>query len=134
MKILLDTHIAVWAITDDDRLSEKARKLLLDPQNRIYLSAVSVLEVNNKRKSKANNLAFTTAQFVEYCRIAGYIELPLLSEHLLNENSLRWKGPGEEHKDPYDRILLAQAKTEGLHLMTHNGKIRLFDESCVLPV
>ena len=76
MKILLDTHIAVWAITDDDRLSEKARKLLLDPQNRIYLSAVSVLEVNNKRKSKSNNLEFTTAQFVEYCRIAGYIELP----------------------------------------------------------
>ncbi len=134
MKILLDTHIALWAITDDARLSEKARKLLLDPRNRIYLSAVSVLEVNNKRKSKSNNLEFTTAQFVEYCRIAGYIELPLLAEHLLAENELRWKGTGEEHRDPYDRLLLAQARAEGFRLMTHDSKIPLFDETCVLAV
>ena len=51
MNILLDTHIAVWAITDDPRLSEKARELILDPDNSIYWSAVSTLEVNNKRKA-----------------------------------------------------------------------------------
>ena len=75
MNILLDTHIAVWAITDDPRLTAKARNLLLDPSNNIFISAVSTLEVNNKRKSKSNNLEFTTEQFIESCEEAGYIEL-----------------------------------------------------------
>ena len=134
MNILLDTHIAVWAITDDPRLSSKARKLLLDPDNNIYISAVSTLEVNNKRKSKSNNLEFTTEQFIESCDEAGYIQLPLHSKHFPAENNLSWKGPGEEHKDPYDRLLIAQAKTENFRLMTHDSKITLFDERCILPV
>ena len=58
MNILLDTHIAVWAIVDDPRLSVKARNLLLDPDNTIYFSSVSTLEVNNKTKSK--NYRFMT--------------------------------------------------------------------------
>ena len=65
MNILLDTHIAVWAITDDPRLSARAREIILDPDNSIYISAVSTLEVNNKRKSKKNNLEFTTEEFIE---------------------------------------------------------------------
>ena len=134
MNILLDTHIAVWAITDDLRLSAKARRLLLDPDNNIYISAVSTLEVNNKRKSKSNNLEFTTEQFINCCEAAGYIQLPLHSKHFLAENTLLWKGPGEEHKDPYDRLLIAQAKSENFRLMTHDSKIPFFDERCIIPV
>ena len=134
MNILLDTHIAIWAITDDPRLSAKARKILLDPDNNIYISAVSTLEVNNKRKSKSNNLEFTTEQFIDCCEEAGYIQLPLHSRHFLAENALRWKGPGEEHRDPYDRLLLAQAKAENFRLITHDSKIPLFDEKCIIPV
>ena len=117
MNILLDTHIAVWAITDDPRLS-----------------AVSTLEVNNKRKSRSNNLEFTTAEFIESCDAAGYIPLPLQSRHFLAENTLRWSGEGAEHKDPYDRLLLAQAKAENYHLMTHDRMIPLFQEKCVIAV
>lgn len=134
MNILLDTHIAVWAITDDPRLSEKARELILDPDNSIYWSAVSTLEVNNKRKSKHNNLDFTTADFIDSCIAAGFIELPLRSEHFLAENALSWAGIGEEHKDAFDRLLLAQAKTDHLYLMTHDHMIPLFQEKCVLSV
>ena len=134
MNILLDTHIAIWAITDDSRLSAKARKMLLDPDNNIYVSAVSTLEVNNKRKSKSNNLEFTTEQFIDSCDDAGYLQLPLHSKHFIAENTLRWKGPGEEHKDPYDRLLVAQAKAENFRLMTHDSKIQYFDEKCILQV
>ena len=134
MNILLDTHIAVWAITDDPRLSNKAREIILDPDNSLYLSAVSTLEVNNKRKSKKNNLEFTTDEFIESCEGAGYIQLPLQSKHLKAENTLKWGGEGEEHKDPYDRLLLAQAKAEDLRLMTHDKMICLFDEKCILEV
>lgn len=134
MNILLDTHIAVWAITDDPRLSARAREIILDPDNSIYISAVSTLEVNNKRKSKKNNLEFTTEEFIESCNDAGYIQLPLQSKHLQIENTLKWGGSGEEHKDPYGRLLLAQAKAENLRLMTHDQMISLFDEKCILEV
>ena len=134
MNILLDTHIAIWALTDDHRLTKKARDLLMDASNNIYISSVSTLEVNNKRKSKSNNLEFTTEQFVDCCEEAGYIELPLLSRHFFAENQLKWAGEGEEHKDPYDRLLLAQAKSEKYRFMTHDSKIALFDENCIIRV
>ena len=134
MKILLDTHIAVWAIVDDPRLSQNARDLLLDPDNTIYFSAVSTLEVNNKTKSKKNNLEFTTREFIENCEMAGFVELPLLSKHFRNESSLKWGGSGEEHKDLYDRLLLSQAKTENIRFMTHDAMIRQFAEKCIIAV
>ena len=134
MNILLDTHIAIWAITDDPRLSGKARAMILDPENSIYISAVSTLEVSMKRRSRRNNLAFTTEEFIECCEEAGYIQLPLQSKHMAAESTLRWAGEGGEHKDPYDRLLLAQAKAEGFRLMTHDEMIPLFDEKCVLSV
>ena len=133
MNILLDTHIAVWAIVDDPRLSQKARDLLLDPDNTFYFSAVSTLEVNNKTKSKKNNLEFTTQDFVENCEMAGFVELPLLSKHFRNESALKWDGAGE-HKDPYDRLLLSQAKTENFRFMTHDSMIRQFAEKCIIAV
>lgn len=134
MNILLDTHIAIWAITDDPRLSERAREIILDIGNNIYISAVSTLEVNNKRKSRNNNLEFTTEEFIACCEEAGYIQLPLESRHIAAENSLRWANEGAEHKDPYDRILLAQAKTENMHLLTHDQMIPMYDEKCVISV
>ena len=134
MNVLLDTHIAIWALTDDSRLSKKARDILLDIDNTVYVSAVSTLEVNNKRKSKNNNLEFTTAEFIEYCEAAGFIQLPLQSKHFLAENTLKWGGKGNEHKDPYDRLLLAQAKADNYHLITHDKMIPLFDEKCILSV
>ena len=134
MNILLDTHIAIWAIVDDPRLSPKARQLILDPDNNLYLSALSTFEVRNKARNPKNNLEFTVQQFLDSCREAGFLPLPLTSEHILSEGLLKWGGSGEEHKDPYDRLLLAQAKAENYHLMTHDEKIRLFDEKCVLYV
>lgn len=130
----MDTHIAVWAIVDDPRLSEKARNLLLDPDNTIYFSAVSVLEVNNKTKSRKNDLEFSTQEFVENCELAGFIELPLLSKYFWGESSLKWNGEGEEHKDPYDRLLLSQAKSENFRFMRHDEMIRHFDEKCIIAV
>ena len=56
MNILLDTHIALWAISDDERLSEEAKEIILDPDNTIYYSAVSVWEVLLKHNSTSNNL------------------------------------------------------------------------------
>ena len=134
MNILLDTHIAIWAITDDKRLTKKARDLLLDPANNLYYSAASVFEVDMKTKSRKNNLEFTTDDFVEMCHEAGYTHSPLKETHLTAANKLIWTGEGEEHLDPFDRILLAQAITENMHFMTSDKKIPKFRQSCVIGV
>ena len=134
MNIILDTHIAVWSILDDPRLSDHAREILLDPGNNIYYSAVSTLEVSLKRKSKSNNLEFTTEDFVNACEDAGFIQLPLLSKHLIAEESLNWGGNGAEHRDPFDRLLVSQAKIENYSLMTHDHMIPMFDEKGIIAV
>lgn len=84
--------------------------------------------------SRKNDLEFSTQEFVENCELAGFIELPLLSKHFWGESSLKWNGEGEEHKDPYDRLLLSQAKSENFRFMTHNEMIRHFDEKCIIAV
>ena len=134
MNILLDTHIAVWAITDDPRLSQKARDLLLDTGNNIYYSSISTMEIALKRRSRSNNLEFTTDDFVSYCENAGYIQLPFRSEHILAEEKLNWKGKGAEHQDPFDRFLLAQAKVEKFSFMTHDHEIPSFDVKGIISV
>ena len=138
MNILIDTHIAVWAATDDPRLSKKARDLLLNPGNNIYFSSVSAMEISIKRKSKnkkkADELHVTTEEFVNDCRESGYIELPLNSSHIVAEEALKWGGDGDEHRDPFDRLLLAQAKVEKYSFMTHDHMIPMFDEKGIIKV
>ena len=134
MNILLDTHIIIWALTDDRRLTKKARDLLLDPGNNLYYSSASVFEVDMKTKSRKNNLEFTTEDFVEMCHEAGYIPSSLKESHLIAANKLVWEGKGEEQKEPFDRILLAQAITENMRLMTSDEKIPNFKQNCVIKV
>jgi PIN domain nuclease of toxin-antitoxin system len=134
MNILLDTHIAVWAITDDRRLNKTARDYLLDPGNNIYYSAASVLEVDMKTKSRNNNLEFSTDDFIEYCNDAGYIHSPLKGVHITAANKLIWDDGSEEHRDPFDRILLSQAISENMSFMTSDDKIPHFRQNCVISV
>ena len=134
MNILLDTHIAIWALTNDRRLSEKARNLILDPGNNLYYSTASVFEVDIKTKSRHNNLEFTTEDFVEMCHAAGYIPSPLKEECITAANHLIWDESDDENRDPFDRILLAQAITEGMHFMTADEKITHFKQNSVIQV
>ena len=134
MNILLDTHIAIWAINDDKKLSEIARSILLDPDNNLFYSAASVVEVDWKIRSKSNNLDFTLAEFIRMCHDSEYFPLPLKEEYIAAANNLIWDGDGFEHKDPFDRMLLAQAMTEGMKFMTHDEKIATFRQDCVILV
>ena len=134
MNILLDSHIAIWAVLDDKRLKKKAREYLLDEGNNIYYSAASVFEVDIKKKSRNDNLEFNTDEFIELCEESGYIQLPLSAEAIAFANHLEWIGTGSEHQDPFDRILLAQAIVENMHFMTSDSKIPQFKQNCVIDV
>ena len=134
MNLLLDTHIAIWALNDDSALSEKARKLILDPDNTIYYSAVSVWEVLLKHARRPDNIPFDETDFSEGCREAGFLPLGLSDKHILTVRTLSRPEGAKEHKDPFDRLLLAQAKAENLFFLTHDELIPGYGEKRVIPV
>lgn len=134
MNILLDTHIALWAINNHRNLSEKARVLISDPDNTIYFSSVSVWEVLLKHDSPKNNLTLTPEEFVEYCEEAGYFQLNMKSRHVLTAAALDISKVDKEHRDPFDRLLLAQAKAENYSFLTHDYRLPFYSESCVIKV
>ena len=134
MNLLLDTHIAIWALNDDPALSEKARKLILDPDNTIYYSTVSVWEVLLKHTRRPGNIPFDESDFSEGCREAGFVPLSLTDKHVLAVHTLSRPNYIKEHNDPFDRLLLAQAKVENLSFLTHDELITGYEEKCVIPV
>ncbi|MBQ4187480.1 MAG: type II toxin-antitoxin system VapC family toxin [Firmicutes bacterium] len=134
MNLLLDTHIAVWALNDDPALSEKARELILDPDNTIYYSTISVWEVLLKHSRHPENIPFTEKDFSEGCREAGFVPLALSDKHILAVSSLSRPANLKEHNDPFDRLLLAQAKVENLSFLTHDELIPGYNEKSIIPV
>lgn len=134
MNLLLDTHIAIWALNDDPALSDKARTLILDPDNTIYYSAVSTWEIQLKHARRPDNISFDEADFVEGCREAGFIPLGLADKHILAVHTLSRPADAKEHNDPFDRLLLSQAKVENLSFLTHDELIPDYREKCVIPV
>ena len=134
MNLLLDTHIALWALNDDPSLSEKAKELILDPDNTIYYSTVSVWEVLLKHARRPNNLELDSARFVEYCHEAGFIPLSLYDKHVLTVESLSRPDNAPPHNDPFDKLLIAQAKSENLSFLTHDSLIPYYEEKCIISV
>lgn len=134
MKILLDTHIALWALYDVKQLSEKAKQIISNPNNTIYYSSVSSWEVllKHERKSKGNLPDVVT--FLKDCKRAGYESLGLNDHHVAAVNSLMLQRESPEHKDPFDKLLLAQAKSDNFYFLTHDSKMVYYDEACVIIV
>ncbi len=134
MKILLDTYILIWLIADDSRLKETARSLLQDEDNEFFYSAISVWEIAIKQHLHPDEFTFSLDQLIQIARESDVQFLPLLETHALTWGSLQMKGGEPEHKDPFDRILVCQAISEGMKFMTHDSKIPLFDTDCVIEV
>ena len=134
MNLLLDTHIAIWALNDDAALSQKARDLILDPDNSIYYSTVSVWEIMLKHARRPNNIPFNERDFVEGCKEAGFFPLTLADKHVLAVHTLSRPAWVKEHNDPFDRLLLSQAKVENLSFITHDELIFDYQEKCIISV
>ncbi len=118
MKLLLDTHLLLWAAREPERLPAMARKLISDPQNELVFSAISIWEAGIK--SSLDRPAFRTdARMLRRALLDnGYVELRLTSEHAVSIDLLP-----PIHKDPFDRILIAQAAVEGITLLTNDRKL-----------
>ena len=123
MKVLLDTQIALWALTDSPRLSAKARERILDPENMVFFSAASVWEIAIKHRLARADMPVSGADAAKLFREAGYIELPVTALHAAATEDL-----SAHHADPFDRILIAQARCEPLRLLTHDRHLLAYGD------
>lgn len=134
MRLLLDTHIILWALDDNPQLSDQAKALIVDRKNDIYYSSASVWETTIKYMAKPDKIHISGSKLSELCRKMGYRMLPIADNHVKALETLIYHNPSQEHHDPFDRIMVAQAKADGLKFMTHDSKIPFYDEECVIFV
>ena len=113
MKLLLDTDLLIWAAIGSDRLSAKARKSIEDPINELYFSAASLWEIAIKNGLGRADFQVDARVLRRALLDNGYQELPITGAHTVAIESLP-----PIHKDPFDRILVAQATAEGITLLT----------------
>jgi PIN domain nuclease of toxin-antitoxin system len=118
MKLLLDTHPLLWAAGEPKRLSRQARALIENPDNELLFSAASLWEIAIKRGLGRKNFKVDVRLFRRGLLDNGYSELPISSDHVLATESLP-----SIHKDPFDRILVAQATVEGVTLLTSDSLV-----------
>jgi PIN domain nuclease of toxin-antitoxin system len=127
VKLLLDTHIVLWAAGQPEKLSESARSLLTASDNVLFFSAASIWEIVIKRGLGREDFKVNPRRLRKMLIAHGYTELPVTSEHAFTVEMLPML-----HKDPFDRLLLAQARTEGMLLLTVDASISQYQESVLV--
>lgn len=126
MNLLLDTHVALWAITDNSKLSQRARELIQSPKAAIWISAASVWEIAIKYALGRGDIPVSSQDAVSYFRESGYRFLAVEAEHAMAVGGL-----AAHHQDPFDRILVAQALIEPMRLMTHDPIVALYSDTII---
>lgn len=128
MRTLLDTHLLLWASYLPERLPDGIRRIVLDPEQELHFSVASLWEISTKHSQNRKDFDFDPSALRKGLLEAGYTELPVQGKHALAVVSLPLI-----HKDPFDRMLVAQAIVEGIELLTvdtqlagYPGSIRVF--------
>ncbi|MBQ7733626.1 MAG: type II toxin-antitoxin system VapC family toxin [Synergistaceae bacterium] len=134
MKVLLDTHILLWVLARDPRLPQKAKDMMTDNDNVIFYSVVSVWETAIKHIKNPAKLPVSLRDLVTYCNVVDFKRVPVDLEHIYTLETLTRPDDAPPHYDPFDRLLIAQAKAENMTLLTHDDKLALYDEPCVVVV
>jgi PIN domain nuclease of toxin-antitoxin system len=116
MRILLDTHILLWAVGMSARLPKAVRKTLEDPENEVFYSAASLWEIAIKSGLGRRDFQIDPGQILEVMPETGFLELPVRARHAAEVVRLP-----PLHKDPFDRILVAQSRVEPMILLTNDG-------------
>jgi len=123
MRLLLDTHILLWAVSDPRRLSAEVRDVLQDARNQVHFSAASIWEIAIKQSRGRRDFDFRPVQIAAAAVASRFVELPV-----------RWEAASAvatlpiHHRDPFDRILVAQAMTEPLTLYTADRRLALYSD------
>jgi PIN domain nuclease of toxin-antitoxin system len=123
MRILLDTDVLLWALIEPKRLSREARAEIEDGRNEVFFSSASIWEIAIKSKIKKQGLRFTADQIAAAARSTGFAELPIRAEA-----AARVAGLPPLHRNPFDRLLIAQAMAEPAHFFTADAALQRYSE------
>lgn len=126
MNLLLDTHVALWAITDSPRLTPRARELISSPRSSIWISAATIWEITIKHGLQRGDMPVSGQDALGYFRESGYRLLAIEPEHAAAIAELP-----PHHHDPFDRMLVAQALTEPMRLVTHDAMVARYSDSII---
>lgn len=132
MKLLLDTHILYWLITDNENLSKDARTLILRDDVDIYYSIATLWEIAIKRNRYKDEYGFSEVAFEKYFREAGYTELQITPQHIFYLDKLIFNNEELNHNDPFDRIMIAQAKSENMTFVTHDKILAHYGSNIII--
>jgi PIN domain nuclease of toxin-antitoxin system len=123
MRFLLDTHVFYWSFYERGRLSEKALKLIYEAEE-IFVSSASIWEISIK--VRLGKIKADPQELMDYLGLSGFQELPVWSRHAILVAALPM-----HHADPFDRLLIAQAISEPLHLLTADAQLKQYSELVV---
>jgi PIN domain nuclease of toxin-antitoxin system len=126
MKLLLDTHIILWAAAEPEQLSNQAKLLIEDPENQLYFSAASLWEISIKNKLGRADFKVDLPVLRRNLLDNGFEEIAITSAHTLAIGALP-----DIHKDPFDRMLIAQTVVEGVTLMTADSVVAQYPVAVV---
>ena len=126
MNLLLDTYVALWAITDNPKLLQRARDLITSPKTNVWVSAANIWEIAIKYSLGRGDMPVSSQDAMRYFQESGYHFLAIDAEHAIAVQELP-----AYHQDPFDRMLVAQALVEPMRLMTHDSLVALYSDTII---
>ena len=127
MILLLDTHVLVWTLALPSRLSLRARTYLEDPANTLTASLVSMWEIAVKRSVRPRSIPIPSGDIPKLCAESGIAVLGIQPQHIERVETLPFR-----HRDPFDRLLVAQALAEPMFLVTHDEIVASYDDTIIV--
>ena len=122
MKLLLDTHVLIWALEASEKLPEHIVEMICDENNVVYVSAASLWEIAIKHKKNPEKMPFSSSQIRDYCQRAGYLFLSISVDSTSTFDGIIF----ENNNDPFDQMLISQSITNNMKFITHDEKIKRF--------
>jgi PIN domain nuclease of toxin-antitoxin system len=129
LNLLLDTHVALWAITDSPKLTRKAQELILSPTTTVWVSVASIWEIAIKHALGRGDMPVSGKEALRYFGESGYRLLAIEAEH-----TVAVEGLARHHQDPFDRILIAQALSEPMRLMTNDVLVARYSDTIIRAI
>lgn len=130
MRVLLDTHYLIWSLYDSSRLPEELISILEDENVWVEYSVISLWESEIKHLKHPDQFVFTASDILYDAQNAGFHMIDLDPTHIFTLGGLKDQSDSN-HKDPVDRMLIAQAKAENMLMVTHDKRLLVYDEPCV---
>jgi len=129
MNLILDTHIAIWFVTDSDQLPESVKHQIEIPGNRCFVSIATLWEMGIKHSLGKLKLKTDLKKIFELFTDSGFILMPITPEHILTNASLPF-----HHRDPFDRLIIAQAKREGFSVITKDREFEKYNINLIWDI